>query len=270
MLNFGFTQFSILRIRNVDEITSPTMHHSFRSPLPKSVRLLGEVISSTFLKEVRMRYITKYLLCFFVIVNFVGCLPFSTGHVKNAEEKSGDIPVDKIYYTGVNIWYEKPNKIPSTNYHKGTKLPIGTKVKIVGFGNRKIQFIPVDTSQTFTIVQHKKHTRITLKELFDRYFSKKSALAAGGCFHDFTENEKENIKNGSIALCMSKVAVIMAYGYPPSHKTSLLSNNVWYYWRSRFQQVIVHFKDNKLYKIERIDPVLPWMKQKEVESVSGE
>ena len=62
-------------IRNVDDIISPTMHHSFRPPLsdlksqkyqnsslfhqllrseieqirPKSMRLLGEVISSTFL-----------------------------------------------------------------------------------------------------------------------------------------------------------------------------------------------------------------------------
>ena len=217
-----------------------------------------------------MRYITKYLLCFFVIANFAGFLPFSTGHAENSEKKPGDTPVGKIYYTSVNIWYENPNKIPSTNYHKGTKLLIGTKVKIISVGKRKIQFIPVDTSQTFTIVHQKKHTRIKLKELFDRYFSKKSALAKGSCFHDFTENEKENIKNGGIALCMSKVAVIMAYGYPPSHKTPLLSNNIWYYWHSRFQQVIVHFKDNKLYKIERIDPVLPGMKRKEVESVSGE
>ncbi|MDL1964971.1 MAG: hypothetical protein LWW98_11745 [Deltaproteobacteria bacterium] len=217
-----------------------------------------------------MRYITKYLLCFFVIVNFAGCLSFSTGHSENSEEKSGDIPVGTIYYTGVNIWYEKPNKISSINYHKGTKLPIGTKVKIVGFGNRKIQFIQVDTSQTFTIVHHKKYTRIKLKELFDRYFSEKRALAEGGCFHDVTKNEKENIKNGSIAFYMSKAAVVMAYGYPPSHKTPLLSNNVWYYWHSRFQEVIVHFKDNKLYKIERMEPILPGMKRHEVESVSGE
>ncbi|MCK5507039.1 MAG: hypothetical protein KAI50_00775 [Desulfobacterales bacterium] len=46
-------------IRNVDEITSTTMHHSFRPPLPnlKSVRLLEEIISSTFLTEILL---TKY------------------------------------------------------------------------------------------------------------------------------------------------------------------------------------------------------------------
>jgi hypothetical protein len=217
-----------------------------------------------------MRYITKYLLCFFVIVNFAGFLPFSTGHAGNSEEKPGDTPVGKIYYTSVNIWYENPNKIPSTNYHKGTKLPIGTKVKIISVGKRKIQFIQVDTSQTFTIVHQKKHTRIKLKELFDRYFSKKSVLAKGGYFQALTEKEQEKIKNGCISPSMSKISVLMSYGYPPSHKTPLLSSDVWHYWHSRFQQVIVHFKDNKLYKIERIDPVLPGMKRKEVESVSGE
>ena len=42
-----------------------------------------------------------------------------------AEEVSG-----KTFYTTANIWYERPVLIESTNYHKGTVLPIGTKVKI--------------------------------------------------------------------------------------------------------------------------------------------
>jgi len=214
-----------------------------------------------------MRYITKYLLCFLVISFYACLLISSTVLADNSETKTENTLDSKIYYTSVNIWYESPDKIPSTNYHKGTKLPIGTKVKIISVGNRKIQFIPVDTSHTFTIVHQRKHTRIKLKELFDRYFSKKSALAKGGCFHDFTENEKENIKNGGIAPGMSKVAVIMAYGYPPSHKTPLLSSDLWHYWHSRLQKVIVHFKDNKLYKIESVEPVLLKL-EKEVESVS--
>ena len=216
-----------------------------------------------------MRYITKYLLCLLVISFYACLLISSTVLADNSKRKKTIYPLGKIYFTSVNIWYENLDKIPSTNYHKGTKLPIGTKVKIVEYGNRKIQFIPVDTSQTFTIVHQRKHTRIKLNELFDRYFSKKNALAKGGCFHDFTEKEKENIKNGCIAPSMSKVAVVMAYGYPPSHKTPLLSSDVWHYWHSRLQKVVVHFKNNKVYKIERIDPVLPGMKRKEVDSVSG-
>ena len=217
-----------------------------------------------------MRYIRKYLLCFLVIVFYACILISSTVLADNPETKTENTLAGKIYYTSVNIWYENPDKIPSTNYHKGTKLPIGTKAKIISVGNRKIQFVPVDTTVTFTIVHQKKHTRIKLKELFDRYFSKKSALAKGSCFHDFTENEKGNIKNGGIALCMSKVAVIMAYGYPPSHKTPLLSSDLWHYWHSRFEMVDVYFKDNKLYKIERVESVLPRLQRKEVESVSGD
>ena len=33
------------------------------------------------------------------------------------------------YYLKVNIWYERPNKIESTNYHKGAMLKVGKKFK---------------------------------------------------------------------------------------------------------------------------------------------
>lgn len=209
-------------------------------------------------------------MCVLVIAFSVGLLGFSTVHADKSEGKVADNPIGKIYFTSTNIWYETPDKIPSTNYHKGTKLPIGTKVKIISVENRKIQFIPVDTSLTFTIVHQRKHTRIKLKELFDRYFSKKDILEQEGYFHNLTEKEKECVNNGTISPGMSKVAVIMAYGYPPSHKTPLLSSDLWHYWHSRFEMVDVHFKNNKVYKIEKIEPVLPMMKRKEVESVSGE
>ena len=49
----------------MDEITSPTMHHSFRPPLfdLKSVRLLVEVISSPFLikNEIQKQNLCKFL-----------------------------------------------------------------------------------------------------------------------------------------------------------------------------------------------------------------
>jgi len=215
-----------------------------------------------------MRYIRKYLLCFLVIAFYACILISSTVLADNPETKTENTLAGKIYYTSVNIWYENPDKIPSTNYHKGTKLPIGTKVKIISVGSRKIQFVPVDTTVTFTIVQQRKHTRIKLNELFDRYFSKKDILEQEGYFHNLTEKEKECVNNGTISPGMSKVAVIMAYGYPPSHKTPLLSSDLWHYWHSRFEMVDVHFKNNKLYKIESVEPVLFKLERKEVESVS--
>lgn len=215
-----------------------------------------------------MRYITKYLLCFLVIAFYACILISSTVLADNPETKTENTLAGKIYYTSVNIWYENPDKIPSTNYHKGAKLPIGTKVKIISVGDRKIQFVPVDTTVTFTIVQQRKHSKIKLKKLFDRYFSKKSVLDQGDYLHNLTE--KENVNNGTISPGMSKVAVIMAYGYPPSHKTPLLSSDLWHYWHSRFEMVDVYFKNNKLYKIESVEPVLLKLERKEVESVSGD
>jgi hypothetical protein len=153
------------------------------------------------------------------------------------------------YYTRTNIWYEHPEKIYSTNYHKGTILPVGTAVKIIDSGRRKIRFT-TDSGTAFTIVHVTKHNPITLQALQDRIFSKDDPMARGGKFNKFTKKEQENIKAGTIALGMRKDAVIMAYGYPPDHKTPSLEGNTWTYWESRFRRVVVRFgSDNKVVEI---------------------
>ncbi len=45
------------------------------------------------------------------------------------------------YYTKINIWYEKPSKIMSTNYHKGAMIPVGTEVEIEKSNAKKIELI---------------------------------------------------------------------------------------------------------------------------------
>jgi len=52
----------------------------------------------------------------------------------------------------------------------------------------------------------------------------------GGLYSKFNGEEKENIKKGTIAEGMSKEAVLMAYGYPPSHRTAALASDEWAYW----------------------------------------
>lgn len=63
--------------------------------------------------------------------------------------------------------------------------------------------------------------------------------------------ERKNIKNGTIAVGMSKDAVVMAYGYPPSHKTPTLDSNMWTYWRDRFRRVFVYFENGKVVNIKQ-------------------
>jgi len=191
-----------------------------------------------------MKIINKYSIS--LVLMFVLALAFSSLY---AESLSG-----KTYYTRTNIWYEHPNDILSTNYHRGAILPFGTKVSIHSISNRRIQFTPDGSAQMFTIINDKKTNTISIDELFNRYFSVEAVQAGVGDYYQATETDRENIKKGIITLGMSRKAVLMAYGYPPTHKTPLLTSDIWYYWYARLHKVNVYFKDDKVFQIERIDP----------------
>lgn len=160
-----------------------------------------------------------------------------------------DNPEGKTYFTRANIWFENPQKILSTNYHKGAILPVGTKVKIDRYSRNKIKFTVVDKGPTCTFIHVRKHSTIDLQAFFDRYFSQENPMASGGVFHTFTKDEQENIKNGTIAAGMHRDAVLMAYGYPPSHRTPVLSSDFFTYWLDRFRKVMVTFKDDRILNV---------------------
>ena len=95
------------------------------------------------------------------------------------------------------------------------------------------------------------HTRVSWAEMFDRYFSLDDPLATGSDFSRFSAEEQKNIKNGTLAEGMSKAVVLMAYGYPPAHKTPDLNSSVWVYLKNRWRIVLVSFKNGKVSEIHR-------------------
>ena len=122
----------------------------------------------------------------------------------------------------------------------------------------------------FTIINDKNTSTISTDVLFNRYFSIEAVQVGVGDYYQATDDDRENIKNGTITPGMSKKAVLMAYGYPPTHKTPLLTSDIWYYWYSRPSKVIVYFKDDNVFQIERIDPKLfPIFTKSIVESEGG-
>lgn len=175
--------------------------------------------------------------------------PKSSSSGKATKQKKVNTIENKTYYTNVNIWVEYPKDIPSTNFHKGTMIPAGTKVEVTYCRRGKIKF--TSEGVTYTLVHSRKHSRIKFQELFDRYFSENDIMAKGGSFSKLTKKEQENVKSGVIDIGMSKDAVLMAYGYPPTHMTPSLSGGAWTYWKSRARRVIVHFKDGKVFKVEK-------------------
>lgn len=153
--------------------------------------------------------------------------------------------VGQDFFLQLNVWYEKPMKIVSTNYHKGIMLKVGDKFKISDVSGKKILFSD-ENGVEYAILHQRKHSPFSLSELFGRYFSKESVMSSGGAFSKFTADEQKNIRSGIITKGMSKNAVLMAYGYPPEHRTPSLEGDRWIYWGNRWISKAATFKDGKL------------------------
>jgi len=162
-------------------------------------------------------------------------------------------PTTQDYYTKVNIWYENPQKILSTNYHRGAIIPFGTKVNITSQSKDKINFTALDQPGiTFILVNVPRHSLVSATELFKQYFTQTDPKVRDSEFNKFNAKEKENIENGTLTEGMSKEAVIVAYGYPPKHRTPVLTSNLWTYWDAKILKKLITFKNNSITKIEEV------------------
>ena len=71
-------------------------------------------------------------------------------------------------------------------------------------------------------------------------------MAEKGAFASLSAEEQKKVKAGEIEAGMSKAAVIMAYGYPPGHKTPSLKLDKWVYWINHFKTRTVYFAEDKV------------------------
>lgn len=163
----------------------------------------------------------------------------------------GVSPVGKEYYTAANIWYKNPRVIWSLNHHGGAILPAGTKVTIKGLSRRSIGFID-EKGTKYRLMVARKYTApgFTSRDLFEQYFTPNDPMQKGGEFESLTDMEKNAVKTGRIAVGMSKKAVLMAYGYPPSHMTPSTESDVWKYWQHKFRAYLVYFQEGRVIEIK--------------------
>ena len=154
-------------------------------------------------------------------------------------------------YTACNLWYEHPQRMSCINYQVGALIPAGSEVRGVEVrsGRRaSITFTVVASGITHTIqFGAKYHPGKTVEDLRARLFTGKTLdeLTAG-----FTDQEKECVRVGAVAPGISREAVLVTYGYPPEHRTPLLTGATWTYWINRFATRAVTFgQDGKVVSV---------------------
>jgi hypothetical protein len=149
----------------------------------------------------------------------------------------------ETYYTQFSLFQEKFRHL-ATNYRRGILVPANTKVTLVGKSRDTIR-VRDESGAVLTIVNVPNFTGADVEGVFNRTFS-----ATPVDLSQFTELEQRNIRNGTVAMGMTKDAVIKALGYPPKHETPSLESNQWRYWAHRFRTYIVSFQDGKVVKVD--------------------
>jgi hypothetical protein len=158
-----------------------------------------------------------------------------------------------IRYTAYNIWKISARNMGFINYKFKTDfIPAGTRVIINDVSTGKddyfdsdfddskyVTFTLADTGERYTLQFNEKYQRGTdFMDAANRTFTDKTfdELTEG-----FSEDELWAIRNGIVVAGMRKAAVLVSYGYPPSHRTPSLSSDTWNYWASRSGRFMVTF-----------------------------
>ncbi|MCI0732402.1 MAG: hypothetical protein L0Y38_01100 [Methylococcaceae bacterium] len=179
-------------------------------------------------------------LMIFLMVALVGC----SKNFNDAEPLPSSVQIGATYYTQVGMFYEK-GRYRTTNYGVGIFIPVNTAVELIEFGTENLFVTVESTGETVEVENVPKFTGWSMPEAFETLFAREQVS-----LFKFNANERQNIESGSIAPGMSKSAVIVARGYPPSHETPSLKRDQWKYWKNRWDTIIVTFKDDKVVEIK--------------------
>ena len=185
------------------------------------------------------------LVVFFVSINTA----FAFGDEDDEDEEFSKPKASvegQVRYTTTNIWYQKPGKILIL-FHAGAMLPVGTKITLGDMNRKALKF--KDENGTRFRIFTRKYYNLTGPKMAKLLFSKKDPLAKGGQFQKFSKMEQKQIKLGRIKKGMSKQAVIMAYGYPPTHVNPSIESDTWQLWKTRWNKLRVTFEDGKVIRI---------------------
>ncbi len=137
--------------------------------------------------------------------------------------------------------------IDSINYPVGTMLPAGSEVKIISINDyasskadNYIHFRDLSLDLELNLFIGKYNTKLSILELFSRTFIQKK-------FKDLTDGltdeEIRQIQLGEYKIGMSKKAIIIARGYPPTHKTPSIESNTWTYYKNRWAKEEIFFNN---------------------------
>lgn len=150
---------------------------------------------------------------------------------------------NQVLYTQTGMWYEQNHRgvniASGTNYKGGVYIPVNTKVTVLD----TTRYGALISVNGINVELHNvtKYTALDNGAFIDRMLG-----TAPVSLSKFTDAERAAIKKGALVKGMSKAAVIVSRGYPPSHATPSLDGDRWRYWKNRWATMYVDFSNGKV------------------------
>ena len=148
--------------------------------------------------------------------------------------------VGKEYYARHCFMYEKSRHV-TTNYWRGSLVPINAKIKVEILTADKLLLRVVETGESIEVENIASYTKCDMQTIARRMLSGEPTNLGR-----LDEDMANAIKSGTMRKGMTKEQVLMARGFPPAHKTPSLAGDRWQYWTSRYATQMIVFVDGKL------------------------
>ena len=138
-------------------------------------------------------------------------------------------------YTCCNLHYDY-DRISDANWHDLPMIPAGAKIRVVDYGvNRALVEIdgkPIRIAHDYG--RDRESVETYVRKLVVPW-DPKELIAS------YPPEVRDAISRGTVIRGMTREQVIIAAGYPPTHRTFSVNENVWNLWASKHGRYEVHF-----------------------------
>jgi len=166
--------------------------------------------------------------------------PVSIGYFAAIDKEAAPV-VGEQYYLRHCLTYESGKPWRTTNYWVGILVPINSKVTFTSLGSKKMQIRIEKTGQVLAIENVEKHTQKDMATIAKNLLTRQEVP-----YEKFDEKTQKNIRNGILALGMTKEQTVMARGFAPAVNTPSLEVDTWIYNDSVFVKRTLIFQDGVL------------------------
>jgi hypothetical protein len=130
-------------------------------------------------------------------------------------------------YTCCNLHYDG-DKISDANWTHAAMIPAGAPIRVISYGSNEAA-VEID-GKPMRLLQEYGRKQEPLEQFVSKWVVKTSPR---GKIEKWPEPVRAAVSAGKVATGMTREQVIVAVGYPPTHKTASLEAPLWTHWQSR-------------------------------------